>query len=180
MEINDTRPAPTPAAPATTHENDFQRVQREHRERVAAVHAALAGREFGTELRDHYGHYAVLLREMNGDANPFRVTRYCATGFTGHTPYRSLEAAIKELAEDGYVTADPGALRRFSTTKEWAIGMAQINYVGKWNGAGWDAKCGRLSSKEVADVRERAKRELEADLACIEVEWAGRTGAVAS
>lgn len=171
------------AGPATLRRSFKEQVafyERRREEHRAAVRAALAGREIGTELNDGRGHYAVLLREMNGDPDPYRVTRFDARGFYGHTPYKSIEAAIEELASDGYLTADPGALRRLSATKEWALGIASLAYLQAWNGASWDAQRGLITRDEEEAVRKRAEQKLEAEVARIEAEWAERSPAAIS
>lgn len=82
------------------------------------------GEPVGIECRkgDHT-QWAFAIPEMSDSGQPWRVQYFDADGFIGHGAYASLTLAIESMIQDGYRTADPGALDRIGATDRWALGV---------------------------------------------------------
>jgi len=91
----------------------------------AAMEHAVQGVFLGTEWRTRKSElWAAVLPETNPSAGgPVRLQYYDAHGFSGHSTFASLDAAITDLTSGGYLVPDAGAMVRLQQLDTWAAGM---------------------------------------------------------
>ncbi|MCC1496822.1 hypothetical protein [Alcanivorax sp. 1008] len=103
---------------------------------LAAMEHAVQGVFLGTEWRMRRSElWAAVLPESNPDAGgPVRLQYYDAHGFSGHGTHASLRVAIENLAREGYLEPDEGAMLRLQQLDSWASGMEMAERARK----SWD------------------------------------------
>ena len=84
------------------------------------------GNPSGIEYRFHSDNerWAFVLPDATQEG--FRVQFFDTRGFSGHSHFDDLEAAVDEMVTRGYRIEDVGALDRLSQTPSWAEGMAWL------------------------------------------------------
>jgi len=90
--------------------------------------------------------WAMLLPDVSGGDN-WRIQRFDARGFFGHSVFASKAVALDEAVREGFIYSDDNALTRLEKTKSFQIGNDRLELKSNFEIGliSWETFCKRLN-----------------------------------